>query len=164
MQSLDIKPVILPKHGDEIFLDNTELIYLMKAVLSREVAFRFRAKGWSMSPFIKDGDWITVAPLSREPLSIGKVAAFIHPTSGRLIVHRLVGRQGSAYLIRGDNVVMQTDGLVSESEILGCVTRVERGGKRVYLGLGIERYLIAWISKIGFLTRLLNRLRKIRVW
>ncbi len=164
MKPIDCKPVLLPKHGDDILLDNRELISLMKAVLSKEVAFRFRAKGWSMSPFIRDGDWITVTPPFKEPPSIGKVAAFIHPISGRLIVHRLVGKQGSAYLIRGDNVVGQADGLAPEDEILGCVTRVERGGKRVYLGLGVERYLIAWISKIGFLTRLLNRLRRIRLW
>lgn len=162
MKPLEQKPVVQPRHADQIMLDNSEIVSLLQAVLSKNAAFRFRAKGWSMNPFIRDGDWITVTPLSKEPPSIGKVAAFIHPASGRLIVHRLVGKQAGAYLIRGDNVALQADGLVSVEEILGCVTRVERDGKRVYLGLGVERYLIAWISNIGFLTRLLDKLRKFR--
>ncbi len=162
VKSVIEKPVVNPAHEDEIVLDHAEIVSLMQVVLKKGAAFRFRARGWSMSPFIRDGDWITVAPLSIEPLSIGKVAAFIHPQSKRLVVHRLVGKQGCAYLIRGDNVAAQTDGYVDISEILGCVTVVERDGKRVYLGLGVERYVIAGFSKVGCLARLLQRIRKWR--
>lgn len=155
-------PSIRHTHGDEIPLDNVEIVGLLQAVLSRGAAFRFRAKGWSMSPFIRNGDWITVVPLAQEKPAVGKIAAFLHPGCGQLIVHRLVSRQGEAYLVRGDNVATRADGLVAVEQMLGLVTRVERNGKRVYLGLGPERFLIAWVSKAGFLARILDKIRDLR--
>jgi len=103
---------------------------------------------------VRDGDAITVAPLSGAAPRLGDVVAFIRPESGKLVVHRVVGKQDGAFLIQGDNAE-EMDGLVPAANVLGRVTRVERDGKKVYLGLGPERYLIALLSRWGLFRPLL---------
>ncbi|MCX6844936.1 MAG: S26 family signal peptidase [candidate division WOR-3 bacterium] len=126
-----------------------------------------------MSPFIRDGDVITIAPSGRKPKApgcgIGQVVAFVSPVNERLVVHRIIGRHQSRFLIQGDNLPGPGADLIDRDDILGRVVRVERGGKRVWLGLGPERYVIAVLSRTGLLlpvrwrasalTRFLRRLR-----
>ena len=107
-----------------------------------------------MSPFIKDSDIITVSPLHSASPNIGDVVAFISPGIGRLVIHRVVGKRGKSYFIKGDNIP-GSDGLVPEAIILGCISKVERNGKDVFFGLGPERFLIAFLTRWGFLFHLL---------
>jgi hypothetical protein len=100
-----------------------------------------------MRPFIRNGDIITVSPLTPGlALSSGKVVAFIHPATGKLVVHRVIGRQGASWRVKADNA-WSSDGLVPREHILGYVSKVERRGRLVVLGLGPERYGIAWLSR-----------------
>ncbi len=142
---------------DDLVISVDALQSLMQDVLAKGATFQFRAKGSSMIPFIKDGDAITIAPPSLETPAVGKVVAFLRPGSGQLVVHRVIGRQGAGFLIQGDNSPHQPDGLALPQDILGCVTRVNRNGRRIYLGLGPERYLIAGLSRSGWLQRLVVR-------
>jgi hypothetical protein len=162
LKSPAVKPALVRHQGEDLAISSEDLLILMREVLAKGARFHFRAKGWSMTPFIKDGDAITIAPSLQEKPALGKVVAFIQPASGQLIVHRVIRRQGPAFLIQGDNNIGQADGLVQAQDILGCVTRVERNGRRVYLGLGPERYLIAQLSRGGRLNALLNRLRALK--
>lgn len=140
------KPAIFGKKGVELKLSGTALVELLQAVLDKGVPVRFRAKGFSMTPFIKDDDVITVAPLSDALPRLGDVLAFIHPQTERIVVHRVVGKKGIYFLVKGDNT-SDSDGLISKTDILGCVTRVERDGKKIFLGLGPERCLIAFFTR-----------------
>ena len=119
----------------------------MRAVLARGVPFRFCARGWSMAPFIRDGDVITVVPLQRTTPGTGQIVAFVRPGEGNVVVHRVVARRGSDSLIQGDAVSGCTDGIIAAENLLGRVTRIERDGRDVWLGLGPERYAIAWLSR-----------------
>ena len=129
------------------------LAALMEAVLEKNVPFRFSASGGSMTPFIRDGDTIIVAPL---PLHLrpGDVVAFVNVISNQLMVHRILQASQEGYLIKGDNNSVP-DGLMPASSIIGRVVRVVRRGRQVRLGLGIERVAIAWLSKRCWLTQLL---------
>ena len=69
-------------------------------------------------------------------------------------IHRVIGKKGNTYLLKGDNAT-ETDGLISESDILGCVRMVERRGLRVFFGLGPERFLIAYLNRRGILLSLI---------
>ena len=51
---------------------------------------------------------------------------------------------------RGD-VALASDPPVPIEAVLGAVTRVERGRRRIRLGLGPERLLLAWFSRVGLL-------------
>jgi hypothetical protein len=110
-----------------------------------------------MSPFIRDGDVITVAPFwprgssDARTCGSGQVVAFVNPASQRLVVHRIVGRHESSFLVQGDNLPEPAITAVDRDSVLGRVVRIERGGKRVWLGLGPERFAIAFLSRVGLL-------------
>lgn len=173
-------------------LSGKNLAELIQAVIAKGNPFRLKVKGFSMSPFIKDGDTITISPLSRchktaafklrmkagrdsvpegtpgfnpggtpfrSSIGFGQPVAFIQPETGRLVIHRVVGKSGNYYLIKGDNIV-NSDGLISKENILGCVTSVERNGKKLFPGLSPERFLIAFLSRWSLLFPLLLFLRR----
>jgi hypothetical protein len=75
-----------------------------------------------------------------------------------LVVHRLVDRTSSGWLIQGDNAPSGLDGPVPAGELLARVARVERQGRRVWLGLGLESRVIAYLSRTSRLTPWLARL------
>ena len=144
--------------GGTLPLSGHALLSLMRAVLERGVPFRFRARGWSMTPFIRDGDVITVSPLGRALPAAGDVVAFVRPEKGTLVVHRVVSRHGAAVVIRGDSAPGAADEVIPAGSLLGRVTQVEREGRSVRLGLGPERAAIAWLSRSGWLAPLRARI------
>ena len=140
----------LQKSG--IPLSGKVLIELMQAVHSRGLPFRFSASGCSMTPFIRDGDIISVSPPSSRLPGMGDVVAFLHPETKLLCIHRVLSRNKSALLIQGDNSPGKPDGIIPMEAIMGRVTLVERGGRRIRLGFGPERVLIALLSRSGLLA------------
>lgn len=135
--------------GASVPIPNAAFTELMAAVLERGAPFRFAAPGRSMSPFIRDGDVVTIAPAPAR-IRLGDVVAFVNPQGARLTVHRVVGKAPGAYRIRGDNTAAE-DGVIAICHILGRVTRVERAGRNIRLGMGIERVSLALLSRQGWL-------------
>jgi hypothetical protein len=123
---------------------------LLADLLRGGTPVRLEVTGHSMSPFIRSGDVVTIEPLSSHRPTLGAVVALA--PGGRLLVHRLVGWG------RGD-AAAGADPSASPDDLLGRVSRVERGGRPVRLGLGLERLPIAWLSRLGLL-RVLARLRE----
>jgi len=152
LTSQKVKPSLLIKRQEELPLSGTAFVTLLRAVLDRGVAFRFRATGFSMSPFIRNGDVLTVSPLSGRP-RLGDVVAFVKQETGGLAIHRVVATSAEGCLIKGDNS-SRHDGHVSEANILGRIAKVERNGKKILLGLGPERYLIGVLARKGLLIPL----------
>ncbi len=161
-------PNLDSRKGSELSLSGPALVDLTRAVLDRGCSFRFCARGWSMSPFIRDGDAVTIAPLgcarpghpataAGKTCGVGQVLAFVSPGDKRLVVHRLIGRRSSRLLIQGDSMQGPAADVVCPSNVLGRVVRIERGGRDVWLGLGPERYLIAALSRVGLLLPILAR-------
>ncbi len=113
-----------------------------------------------MHPFIRDGDVIIVSrPGVFEPHP-GDVAAFCHPETGKLVVHRVMARCPGGVVLRGDNVSV-ADGLVPTENVLGLVTGVQRHGRQVRLGRGPERYLIAWLASKNLLQPLIYKISQV---
>jgi signal peptidase I len=155
--------------AEQLFLSDTALVELMQEVLSKDRIFRFQAKGFSMSPFVLDGDLISISPLSISPLKFGEVVAYTHPLRGKLIVHRIVSHDQDGYQILGDNQLEPEYDAVPPDKILGRVTGIERNGQMVKLGLGPERSLIAVFSRnqllqplISLLILLVHPMRRLR--
>jgi hypothetical protein len=105
------------------------------------------ATGHSMTPAIRSGDRLTIEPLGAVPRAGEVVACEI---DGRLVIHRVVGRGVGFTEVRGD-AAPASDEPVPLEALLGTVTRVERSGRRVRLGLGPERVLVAWLSRWNLL-------------
>jgi signal peptidase I len=137
--------------AQEALFSHAAMGELIETVISRGAKFRLTVKGCSMAPFIKDRDVVTVSALPGGKFyGFGKNVAFFYPGKKMLGIHRIIGRQGDRYLIKGDNS-RQPDGLIPKENILGYVTKVQRNNKNVLLGLGPERFMIAFLSRLGLL-------------
>jgi signal peptidase I len=144
-------PNLHKRDGGILSLSGPALLDLLRAVLEKNASFRFTALGFSMSPFIKNGDVITVSQCVVNAIRMGDVAAFVDSSSNRLMVHRIIALSKDACLIKGDNLP-ETDGWIPRARVMGRVTRVGRSGRRVRFGMGVERVVIAFLSRF---TRLI---------
>jgi hypothetical protein len=113
-----------------------------------------------MHPFIRDGDVITVSPLGEGSPGLGDVVAFVQREIERLVVHRVIRIEANSYFMKGDDAT-GVDGPVPTANILGLVTRARRGQKRVFIGLGPERFLIALLARKGLMAPLVRVVAKL---
>ncbi len=144
----------------EIPLSGESLTELMREVMRRRKSFRFRARGLSMSPFIKDGDVLTVVPLAGSGPKRGDVVAFVHPDTGKVAVHRVLRAGPGLFFIKGDNVA-DADGRVPFERLLGVVASVERAGGRPRAANRCAGAVIASLSGSGLLTKALGTARRV---
>jgi len=161
---MTVRPMKTPRlvrNAGERPLSGEALTGLLRAVLAAGRPLRFRARGLSMSPFIKDGDVLTVRPLGGEAPRTGDIVAFIHPESGRAAVHRVVRERSGLFSLKGDNSPL-ADGTVALEQILGTVCRVERSGKNIRLGRNRGGAVIAALSRSGWLGKGLSAARRAR--
>jgi signal peptidase I len=122
----------------------------MGAVLSKGRPFKFKASGTSMRPLIQSGDLLTVSPSPAGSLTVGDVAAVKIPGSERVVVHRVIEKDGEKVLIQGDAGKVP-EGLFDAGAVLGKVTRVERNGKKVWFGCGWFQGIIVFLIRARFL-------------
>ena len=148
---MSTSPSPFVRRGAELRLSNPGQLALLQAVVARGVPLRTSVRGTSMTPFIRDGDVVTLAPLTSEP-HVGDVVAIAFP-GGRMAVHRLVARRGSGWLLRGDNCP-QPDGVFPREALTARVVRVERGGRDVALGVRRGGASVAALSRCGWLGSL----------
>jgi len=145
---------------DQQSIPSSTFTSLLKGVLDMGASFRFRANGVSMTPFIKQGDLVTLSPYTESKPRLGDVAAFFLPGTEKLTIHRVVGKKENGYLLKGDNATA-IDGVIPLENILARVQKVERGGSEIRLGLRQERYLIALLARSNLLLSLFSVLCKI---
>ena len=119
----------------------------LKAIIAKGRSMKFQAAGRSMTPFIRDGDLITLSPPFKARLDMGDVVGIIDPLTETLVVHRIVGIRAGKYWIKGDNTSEKSARFFDPRHIYARVTRIERNGKSLRLGLGAERRLIAMLSR-----------------
>ena len=157
------EPVYFVRAGNELSLSGAGAARLLKAVIERGKPFKFKARGWSMSPFIRDGDILTLSPVSSLFPQKGDVLGALDPGTDKLLVHRLVGMKNGKYQIKGDSAERKDVRAFGVNRICGQVTRVERNGKPVRFGLGHERRAIAVLSRVPVVMKLVSKaLRLIR--
>lgn len=158
LKSKNRKPALLVKQRREKDLSSRALAELLAAVLKKDCFFRFKAKGFSMYPFIKDDDAITVSSLSKQSLCLGDIIAAYNVATDTFIVHRLIKKNVNYCVLKGDNNP-EPDEKLKMTELIGRVTCIERHGKRKYFGLGSERWFIAWLNRKNFLIPILGKIR-----
>ena len=119
-----------------------------EAVLRQGALLRFRASGSSMYPLVRDGDIATVTrSQANKPIRLGDIVLFRNPATGRPILHRIIRIKNGGFLTAGDNAC-QTDEAIDIPDVLGVLTRLERAGRRIRLGLGPDRLLFLFLIRI----------------
>jgi hypothetical protein len=138
-------------------ISHQDFLEIAGEILYRGKLFTFRASGTSMSPFIKNGDAVTV--LRDQNPDIGDVV-LLKTDEGRLYLHRVVKKAESGIVTRGD-ASFDEDGLTPCRNILGRVVKVSGKGynfhlrrpikglisKRIIFSEGLYRY--PSIMKLG---------------
>lgn len=136
----------------DLELQGKLLIDLVQNILLKGVNLRLHARGSSMTPFIRDGDLITIRPINNRNTGIGDIVAFIHPDSENLILHRVIVRKQNVVVVKGDNENRSQSDQITHQAIIGILQRVERGGHLTRLGMGPEKVVISWMSRLGLLV------------
>ncbi len=104
---------------------------------------RFQARGVSMKPLVRDGDVLVVEPLGQDQPRVGEVV-LCSTASEHVVVHRVIRRQIKSdrhtTQVQGDQI-SQPDGWMSDAQILGRVTSLERDGRVIELDRPLMRAL-----------------------
>ena len=143
--------------GNELSLSGAAVAKLLKAVIEKGKPFKFKARGWSMAPFIRDGDILTLSPSLVPLIQKGDVVGVIDPGTKKLMVHRVVGMKNGRYQVKGDGLGKEDPESFGLNGICGHVTQVERDGKPVRFGLGSEKRAIAVLSQVPLAMRLVSK-------
>jgi signal peptidase I len=84
-----------------------------------------KARGGSMTPFIRDGDIVVVANIEPTHVAVGDVVCY-ETEPGQLRLHRVVARDGDRLRVRGDAITFTE--VVEGAQLLGKVICVQRHG------------------------------------
>jgi signal peptidase I len=143
----------LVKRSSERLLPSRAFVELIRAVLNKGADFRLRAKGYSMYPFIREGDFVTVAACSPDKIRRGDVVAIPHAEHGNLIIHRVVRIKHSYVKTKGDfNPV--SDGWMRREDIIARVVRVQREENEIKHAPTLIQQCIVLLSRFMHVPRL----------
>ena len=145
----------------EVRLGPEEFTELSTEILGQGRTLRFKARGFSMWPFVRDGDTLTVQSAQADALRVGDIAFYIGDGDSP-VAHRVIARQ-----IADGQLVLRTRGdalsgaaeLVRPEAVLGRVVSIERGDRSIAPNRGLRRLTsLAWI-RLQPLSSLLARPR-----
>jgi len=115
-------------------LKDADLLELSKDIFRRGKSIRFQARGWSMRPFIRDGDFMVVSPIENSSIKTGDVV-FCITTENKVIVHRVIKKYKKdkdkriIMFIKGDATFSSPE-KVEMQNVLGKVVAVEKNGRK----------------------------------
>jgi|CZKC01.1.fsa_nt_gi signal peptidase I len=133
---------------------------LVSEVVRTAGRVRLRVSGTSMVPAMRPGDLITVERAGTAEIAPGEIVVFAR--SGRLVVHRVTGitavpgfaksgNEGERLLQTRGDCARWNDPIVRGSELLGRVTQIERGSRRMRprTTLGTAQQVISRLLRIS---------------
>jgi len=116
---------------------------------------RLRATGASMLPAVWPGDALYVCRRSATQALPGDIILFAR--QGRLVAHRVVERtihQGAPFWITRGDRLDHHDPQVSSHELLGRITSIQRGHRRIIPRLTFRGRIASWtLRRSEFCTR-----------
>ncbi len=126
------------KKTETLNLKREDFVSIAHGVLDRGRILRFKAKGGSMSPFIRNGDVVEVAPLKGR-INLGDIILY-HSSCGSPVIHRVIQRNKESIITKGDSV-SNSDQPIFSKQVLGRVVAVEKNGWCIRLDKSTVRLL-----------------------
>lgn len=116
-------------------MNTLEATSLRKQLIENNHAVKIVASGYSMFPFMRNGDIQTIGPVPIEEIQIGDVAVF--ERNNDWISHRVIEirktNNETTLILRGDTII-QLDPLVTKANYIGKTVSFERSGKVYEVG------------------------------
>lgn len=120
-------------------INHEEFLGIVKEILARGKPLSFRAQGTSMSPFIKDGDIVTLLRDPNPKVGVGDVV-LLKTGEGKFYLHRVIKKGESGIITRGD-ACFEDDGFTPHRNIIGKVVRVSGRGYNFHLRHPIKKLI-----------------------
>jgi signal peptidase I len=114
-------------------MNTQEATSLRKQLIENNHAVKIVASGYSMFPFMRNGDIQTISPVPIEEIKVGDVAVFERDNDW--ISHRVIAIHNNNKIIltlRGDTCI-QLDPLVTKANYIGKTVAFERGAQTINL-------------------------------
>lgn len=141
-----------------------EFLELSNKILSKGSCLRFRARGGSMHPFIRDGDVLKVEPAEVSEIKLGDV--IFYRTGSRPVAHRVirkVSENGKAFLVTKGDSSPSSDQPVYPEDLLGKIVAVERNGLDLRLDSRLARLInLLWVRISPFSRYIYPPIRKLK--
>ena len=135
-----------------------ELYGLGKALVGSGASFRVEVRGFSMYPFLKEGDVVEVAPIQIGEVEQGDVVFF--RSGDRLLAHRVIeiaeDDLETHLMTRGD-VFRQADPPVNEESLIGLVKIVYRARRGRVDAIRLDRGLTRRLGLLMARSRAVHR-------
>ncbi len=131
---------------------------LRKEAIKQGHSVQTVASGYSMFPFLRKGDLLTVEPVPMERIKRGDIVVF--ESEEKWIAHRVIKIHSNDGLIgfttRGDARVSR-DPVINKTNYIGLVPSIERGSQKISL-LSFQKKISSQVHLIGgfLLSRSLN--------
>lgn len=109
-----------------LFCSASEFESLCRDIADKADVVRLQAKGGSMFPFIRSGDWVHVALCKSEKNGIKKGDIILFSIDKNLYLHRVLRITNEGYIVKGD-MSLGVDGIINIDDILGSVVSLRRG-------------------------------------
>lgn len=104
---------------------------LAERVIALEAPVWLRVHGDSMSPVLRNGDRVAIAPVARRDPQRGDLIA-VRSDDGMALL-RYVGRHPDGRVLTAAEARGNHDGAISRADVIGVVVEVERDGRRLGL-------------------------------
>lgn len=141
----------MPKEPKILNLKGADFTLITQEVLGREKILRFKAKGESMHPFIRDGDILEITPANGEEVRAGEVI-FYRVGEKRMVAHRVTERITEngrlVFVTKGDSNVAGEERVYPE-KIMGRVRTIERKGRKIRINEGWNKPMYVFYLKIS---------------
>ena len=132
-----------------------DVLDFVAQILSTGRRVRVRARGWSMYPFIRQGDVIEVESVKASAVRIGDVV-LCRDGVDRFVAHRVVkvgSEDARDTLVTKGYWTRRSDPPVHPEQVLGRVVAVERGRKRIGLDTNPQRRIQVLWTRIPAYSR-----------
>lgn len=130
-----------------LFCSSQDFKNLYADISKKAEILRLQAKGGSMYPFIKSGDWVE-ALLRKEDVDLRKGEVILFEKDGAIYVHRVIKVRGQSVLTKGD-LSFGPDGLIPRRDIFAKIVAVERNGRRIDLCSPWNRF-VGWVLAVFY--------------
>lgn len=138
-------------------VDLEELMPLINEKLNSGGEVKFTPKGNSMLPLFESGKDVVTIKAPQFPLKKYDIPLYLRE-SGKYVLHRVVKVKKDCYVMRGDNHLINEEGIKDE-QIIGVVTSFTRKGKNYDVNnKKYKIYCVLWVNTL-FLKKLYKKAR-----